>query len=152
MYTISNLRDQLHFTEATTERIWNEWWREKNYQIGQVRELVDQSLHSDGVPLVLVAHEGNVFIGTVSVIENDMDERPQYSPWVAALWVEPAKRKSGIGSALVRAATEAAFEQGVSSILVCASVEISPFYERLGWSIVEQDVLGLNVLALKLSY
>ncbi|MBZ9606108.1 GNAT family N-acetyltransferase [Phyllobacterium chamaecytisi] len=59
---------------------------------------------------------------------------------MAALWVEPANRKSGIGSALVRAAIEAAFEQGVSTIFLCASVEISPFYERVGWTVVEQDI------------
>jgi predicted N-acetyltransferase YhbS len=151
MYTISNLRDQPHLAEAATDRIWSAWWREKDYPIGHVRELVDQNLYSNGLPLALVAHEGNVFIGTVSVIENDMDERPEYSPWVAALWVEPANRKSGIGSALVRAATEAAFEQGVSSVFLCASVEISPFYKRLGCTEVEQNVLGMNVLAFKRS-
>lgn len=52
-------------------------------------------IENDGIPFCLVAEEGGVYIGSVLVIENDLDARPDYTPWIAALWVEPHARKRG---------------------------------------------------------
>ncbi|MEJ7011468.1 GNAT family N-acetyltransferase [Sinorhizobium meliloti] len=35
------------------------------------------------------------------MIENDLDDRPQYTPWIAALWVEPDMRRRGIAAKLM---------------------------------------------------
>jgi len=85
----------------------------------------------------LVAHEGDAFIGTASLIACDEDTRPQYTPWVAAVWVEPEHRCRGIGAALVDRATELAFEAGAGRVYLLSGLHRRTFYEGLGWSCLE---------------
>jgi len=95
-----------------------------------------------------VAHEAERFVGTVSVIANDEERRPHYTPWVAALWVEPEDRRQGIGAALVRRAAEFAFGTGATRVYLLSRERRRAYYEGLGWSVLEADVLepGLHVL------
>jgi GNAT superfamily N-acetyltransferase len=99
--------------------------------------LVQESFGIGPIPTALVAHEGDTFIGTASVIACDEDTRPQYTPWVAALWVEPEHRRQGIGAALVDKAAELAFQAGAGRVYLLSGPHRRSFYERLGWSVLE---------------
>ncbi|WP_404402391.1 GNAT family N-acetyltransferase [Pelagibacterium halotolerans] len=148
-YTISHLRACRQFAGVVADRIWTAWWRDNNYPLRFISEQIDEMLHTGGVPLTLVAHNGEAFLGNALVIESDMEARPQYTPWVAAIWVEPEYRKIGIGSALVSSAAQTAFALGSDTVYLCAAEDKSPFYEKLGWQMIEEDVSGLNVFSLK---
>lgn len=147
-FQISDLRECSHFSADVADRIWHAWWRDKGISLGHIQDLVKQNLTSEGIPFALVAHQGGAFMGTVSVIPNDMEERPQYSPWVAAVWVDADARRFGIGSALVAAAVNAAFDLGFSQVFLCATPENSSFYQRASWKRLEEDVAGLNVFTI----
>ena len=108
--------------------------------------LVQQNLGSGPIPTALVAHEGNRFIGTVSIIACDEETRPHYTPWVAALWVEPEDRLRGIGAALVERAAVFAFESGAGRIYLLAGPHRRSFYEGLGWSVIETTDDGMLIL------
>jgi predicted N-acetyltransferase YhbS len=108
--------------------------------------LVQENLGPGPIPTALVAHEGERFIGTVSIIACDEDTRPQYTPWVAALWVEPDNRQKGIGAALVERAVEHAFGTGAKRVHLLAGPHRRPYYERLGWSVAEQTGDGMFIL------
>jgi predicted N-acetyltransferase YhbS len=113
-----------------------------------VKGLVQQSFGSEPIPTAFMAHEGECFVGAVSVIANDEERRPQYTPWVAALWVEPEYRQKGIGAALVGRATEFAFATGAQRVYLLSRERRRAYYEGLGWAVLEADVLepGLHVL------
>ncbi|MGH0283482.1 GNAT family N-acetyltransferase [Sinorhizobium meliloti] len=51
------------------------------------------------------------------MIENDLDDRPQYTPWIAALWVEPDMRRRGIAAKLMEAARKQASARGTCILL-----------------------------------
>ena len=87
-----------------------------------------------------MAHDGNEFLGTSSLIASDLEERPKLSPWVAAVWVEPQARRQGVGAALVDRAAEACFGLGIARAYLCARKERTGFYQRLGWTLIEEDV------------
>lgn len=55
-----------------------------------------------GIPCAWVAFSGQVPVGTVSLIEHNMDIRLDLRPWLAALFVLPAFRHQGVGASLVR--------------------------------------------------
>jgi GNAT superfamily N-acetyltransferase len=93
-----------------------------------------------------VAHEGGRFIGTVSVIACDEETRPHYTPWVAALWVEPEFRRQGIGAALVEQAADFAFRAGAGWVHLLSGPHRRAFYEVLGWSVLEILDDGMVVL------
>lgn len=147
-YSISDLRDRPQFASTVAERVWNAWWRDQGFGLDHLQGLVDESLTSAGRPMALVAHAGDTFLGTAHLIDDDLDARPHYTPWVAAVWVDEAARKAGIGSALVREAAEAAFRQGFGTVYLCAEPAKAGFYEGLGWRRIERDVDGLDVFSL----
>jgi GNAT superfamily N-acetyltransferase len=99
--------------------------------------LVQESLGAGPIPTALVAHEGDCFIGTVSVIVCDEDARPYYTPWIAALWVEPEHRRNGTGAALVESAVALAFGTGAGRAYLLSGPHRRAFYEALGWSVLE---------------
>ena len=74
------------------------------------------------------------------MIASDLAERPQLTPWIAAVWVEKAARRRGVGAALVNRATEDCFALGIGRAYLCARPRMLGFYERLGWTSIERDV------------
>lgn len=147
-FSISDLRARPGFVGDVADRVWNAWWRSKGVPLEYITGRVQENLVSTGIPLAIVAHHGDRFMGTASLIASDMDERPQYSPWIAAVWVEPECRGEGVGSALVNAAAQAAIGQGIEIVYLCASPANSLFYERMGWQRVETGVGNLNIFSL----
>jgi GNAT superfamily N-acetyltransferase len=146
-FTISDLRQRPEFFDIVADRIWRAWWKEigtpLDYMIGRLHE----NLTTEPIPIALVAHNGAEFLGTASVIASDLEERPQFTPWVAAVWVEPHARARGVGGALVERAARDCFALGIARAYLCARPVLAGFYERLGWIVIERDVgeRGLTV-------
>jgi predicted N-acetyltransferase YhbS len=144
-FAISDLRQQPGFFDLVADRIWTAWWKRhgvaRDYIVARLRE----NLSAQTIPFALVAHEGEAFLGTASVIASDLDERPQYTPWVAAVWIEPEFRARRVGTALVAAATEKAFGLGSQQVFLCAAPPRRSYYERLGWAPIEEDVGDLQL-------
>lgn len=144
-FSICDLRDKPELSQTVADRIWRAWWQENGAPLSFIEELVAENLQSNGIPMTLVAHHDDAFMGTVSIIESDMEERPQYGPWIAALWVDKTHRMSGTGSALLEAAMKTAFGLGKDPLYLCATPENSAFYEKRGWMTIETGVGGLNI-------
>ena len=140
-FTISDLRLRPEFLDTVADRIWHAWWKDTGHPLDYIAgRLREENLNANPVPFALIAHDGEEFLGTSSVISADLPERPHLSPWVAAVWVEPQARGRGIGGALVDHATQGCFALGIGRAYLCARPERSGFYEELGWMPVERDV------------
>jgi GNAT superfamily N-acetyltransferase len=139
-FAISDLRERSEFFDVVADRIWQAWWKPRGRPLDHISSRLRENLNAEPIPLGLVAHAGDRFLGTASVIAFDLDERPQFSPWVAAVWVEPDARRHGIGAALVDHATEATFSLGLTRVYLCARRERATFYQRLGWRRIEENV------------
>jgi GNAT superfamily N-acetyltransferase len=144
-FQISDLRAEPRFLAIVGERLWQAWWKEDGYTLEDVLTLLNNSLRSEPIPTTWVAHAGEQFMGTVSLIVSDMDERMQYSPWLAALWVEAESRNQGIGAALLTAGMQWAKAEGVERVYLCAVEEKSAYYRRLGWEQIETGIGGMNI-------
>jgi GNAT superfamily N-acetyltransferase len=138
--TVSDLRQCPEYFEAVAERIWQAWWKPRGHPLDTIRGRLRENMTASPLPLALVAHQGAAFLGTASVIAADLDERPQFTPWVAAVWVEPTARSRGIGAALVDHAAKACFALGFGRVYLCARPERASFYENLGWTVIERDI------------
>jgi hypothetical protein len=100
-FAISELRQQPEFFDSVADRIWQAWWKPNGYPLAYISGRLAENMQDAGIPLALVAHDGSIFLGTASVVASDLDERPEFSPWVAAVWVEESARGHGVGANLV---------------------------------------------------
>jgi GNAT superfamily N-acetyltransferase len=92
------------------------------------------------VPFTIVALENGPPVGSCCVIENDCVHRPQYAPWVAAVFVKPEWRHHGIASRILQEVCRAARRAGVKGLYIDCHVNAIPFYEQNGWTILEREV------------
>ena len=99
----------------------------------------------DKVPYTVVALVGGIPVGSCSVIQNDCVHRPQYSPWVAAVFVQPEMRHRGIASAMLQEAAAIARRADVKGLYIdCLSATAAPVYEKNGWKVYEDSVVMLR--------
>jgi N-acetylglutamate synthase-like GNAT family acetyltransferase len=139
-FTISDLRQHPSFFATVADRIWRAWWQPNGYPLDYISTRLRENMDATPIPFALVAHDGEQFLGTSSVIASDLEERPQLTPWVAAVWVEEDARRRGVGAALVNRAARDCFALGVKRAYLCARPRMTSFYERLGWTIIERNV------------
>lgn len=139
-FTISDLRDQPDFFDIVADRIWRAWWERHGVSLDQIHERLKENLGSAPLPTALVAHRGDVFAGTASLIVSDMEERPDYTPWVAAVWTEPAFRGAGIAPELIARAVDLGFSLGHPRLYLSSAIARLDYYRRLGWTPVEHGI------------
>jgi len=144
---LSNLRDRPEFLDIVADRIWRAWWKREGAPLSDVADALLHHGRDAAIPTTFVAHKGATFIGTASLIQNDLADRPHLSPWVAALWVEPSHRRGGFGGALLEHAAGAAFASGAANVYLCAAPKLDGYYLGRGWTLVETEVgeYGLSV-------
>ncbi|WP_134495599.1 GNAT family N-acetyltransferase [Microvirga pakistanensis] len=148
MIAISDLRERPGFADAVADRVWRAFWKDDGHPPEELAGPVRQNLGAGPIPTAFVAHDGERFVGTVSLIACDEERRPLYTPWIAALWVEPEDRRRGIGAALVDRAADFAFGTGATRLYLLSRERRRAYYESLGWLVLERDVPepGLHVL------
>ena len=139
-FAVSDLRQRPEFFGVVADRIWRAWWQAQCIPLEHISGRLQDNMKATAIPFTLVAHDAGVFLGTASVIASDLSERPQLTPWVAAVWVERSARRCGIGSTLVNRASRDCLALGFKSAYLCAQPRMTHFYERLGWTIVERSV------------
>lgn len=89
------------------------------------------------VPSLFISlHEGQL-AGSASIVHCDMDTRPEFSPWLASVYIKPELRRRGLGSALVKATLNEARKGGLSELYLFTPDQLS-FYQTLGWQFLER--------------
>ncbi|MFC3282877.1 GNAT family N-acetyltransferase [Litchfieldella rifensis] len=87
---------------------------------------------SRGVPSVFVALCDTRPVGTASLVEDDMGERLQLTPWLASVFVVPEWRGQGIASRLVKRVEREARDVGFAHCHLFTPDQ-QGLYRRLGW-------------------
>ncbi len=117
------------------------------YTVAEMTALILQP--SAGPREAFVLFAGDEPVGTAALIRSDLDSRPDLTPWLAGLFVQPAFRGRGYATALVRRVEEFAVAAGVSVIWLYTSTA-EPLYARLGWERVGlEDERGEPVVLMR---
>jgi predicted N-acetyltransferase YhbS len=147
--SIEPLGDHKHLIEVTAEWHWREFSKTTDLDFwiaARAREARNR-----GVPRAWVAFVNQEPVGTVSLIESNMDTRPDLTPWLAALYVLPQYRRQGIGRALVRRCEYEASEAGFSRLYLYARrARQWTYYRRLGWiDLSKEQYEGESILIMR---
>lgn len=132
------LRDCPDFLPQVARWIWDEWRHLLTQEsLAEFESWFRLGGRGDGLPTTLVWIEAGTPVATVSLENDDMELRPDLSPWLASLYVTPAWRGRGLGRALVAAAENAAREREVRELFLYTPAQES-FYGALGWEVLER--------------
>ena len=129
--TIAHLFEVPQHRATVAELIHEEFWLTvPGASADSMQARLAQADADSGIPLCLVALQGDEPIGAVNLVHSDDDRHPEWTPWLAGMVVARGWRGRGVGSALVRALLEEARRLSIQSMYFGTG---GPhFYRRLG--------------------
>ncbi len=97
--------------------------------------------NTNKIPMTFVASLDGKAIGMASLREND-GIRPDLTPWLGSLVVDPAYRKRKVGETLINAIKKQAKQFFFNKIYLLAfDPTIPDWYSKLGWGKIGMDQL-----------
>ena len=146
---IELLADRPDFIPTLAEWHYREWayLRPGDSVENRISMLRERSGRSE-LPITYVASSSAGLLGSAMLIASDMETRPEYSPWLAGVFVASEHRRHGIGRTLVEHVVRTAASLGfVTLYLFTPSAQ--NFFLRLGWNILERtNYRGANVIVM----
>jgi predicted N-acetyltransferase YhbS len=137
---IEQLAERPDLLPVVATWIYQEWWTAVDgASVGTLTDLLRAHLVPDQMPLTLVASLGTLPVGTATLLAHDVgtEQRPELSPWLAAVYVVPEYRHRGIGSALVNAIVAKATALGAEALYL-QTVGSEKLYAGLGWAVLHR--------------
>ena len=122
-------------------KIWHEvlgkiWMPE--LKLEEIESLSYEELKQD-IPLTYIALYDEIPVGSCT-FELDGGIRPDLSPWLGDLVVDPKYQKQGIGKMLIDAAVEKAKELGFKKLYLFTFDPAMPgYYKWFGWKEIGMD-------------
>jgi predicted N-acetyltransferase YhbS len=139
MMTILPLADRPDTIPLLSGWFHGQWHSFDGRSRAAIEAALQHSLNRESIPITFVAITSDKVIGTVSLDESDLPPYDHLSPWLASLYVVPAFRRSGVGTALVRHTI--AFAQRQTSLPVYLWTPGSTgLYETCGFKVLAQAV------------
>ncbi len=136
--SVQHLFETPQHRPAVARWIYEAFWQGNGeFSAATLEGYLCEAVDSDRIPLSLLASVEGRPAGTVNLVHDDIFERPDLHPWLAALYVLPEFRRSGVASSLMRSVSCHAARLGVSGLYI--GTDTPDFYARFGASIVERD-------------
>jgi GNAT superfamily N-acetyltransferase len=135
-----------HLIPAIGEMRYREWGEPTT--IGQTGldgwiEITSREVGRDKLPVTWVAIDQNGdAIGAAGVLPgSDIADRPEFSPSVVGVIVDPRQRRMGVGRRLLAAIEHWAYDHGIGQLYVVTGDDATGFYRKCGWEVVEKTTI-----------
>jgi len=140
--TVEQLARRPDLLPTVARWIYEEWWEgTEGASLGTLTDLLRPHLMPGQIPMTLVALLGPRPVGTATLLAHDVgtEQWPDLSPWMAAVYVVPERRREGIGTRLVNEVVVEARGLG-TEVLYLLTTEREDLYARLGWQVFDRTV------------
>ena len=142
---IQYLSDNMVFADNVAQWIYDEFIKDirKGISYEQLSASINDC-HKSTLPIRLIAIEEGKCVGTISIVHNDLAYR-EYTPWLAALYVDLPYRKNKIGIQLVEKVKDIVRSLNYKELYLRTEFA-SDYYRKRGWQFVEscEDEFGLQ--------
>ena len=120
---------------------FEEWgYKIPDNSIQQTIERISGKLNRDKAPLHILAVEDKKVLGVAQFKLYEMDIYPDKESWLGSLFVSPASRRRGVGSALANKISTTAEGFGVKELYLQTEVLNGGLYRHIGWHPIETIV------------
>ena len=134
---IISLAEKKEFVSELAELHHAEWRHLSPSLTLQKRvEAIENAAGRDGIPKIFIATSGSQLIGSAALVQQDMDSKPDLSPWLAAVYVKEGFRHQGIATALIARCENEAVQSKANTWYLYTEFA-SKLYEKLGWRHME---------------
>jgi GNAT superfamily N-acetyltransferase len=135
--TIVSTRDRPDLVPVTACWRWDAFFRETGKPFDQLLQSAQRTAATAWpIPRTFVLLANGEPVGTASLTEHDLDERPDLTPWLAGVFVAPHARGRGYAAQLIAAAEQTARVASISTLWLYTSTA-ERIYARAGWQTVE---------------
>lgn len=122
--------------------LWLEWGRRRGRtparSLSRVQGMAGPHPFGRRIPFGLCAYWDGLPAGFACCVPDDLDTRPDLSPWLASVFVRPDLRGNGIASRLVEAVAREAKARGFEELFLFTP-DRQRLYARLGWVEIGRD-------------
>ena len=118
--------------QAAAEWIWREWGIRRGRALAAVAARMAARTAPCGPEQSIVLLDGGVPAATASLVHQDLDARPDLTPWLASVFVHPDFRGRGHAPRLVRSIEASCAAAGVATLYLNSHTAV-PLYAKLGW-------------------
>lgn len=119
--------------------LWDEWGRHKGRTVAMVEARLAARQATTGPEQTFVRLHGGVPVATASLVHDDLDPRPDLTPWLASVYVDPPHRGKGHAVPVILAVEAAARTAGIATLWLHTE-HAAGLYKRLGWVPVGNEV------------
>ena len=146
------LSDNMNFAETVAQWVFKEFI--SGIRAGVTYEQVLSAVkncHKSQMTIRIIALVDGKCVGTAALFKNDLKGR-DYTPWLAALYVDAPYRNQKIGRQLIEKIKEIAKSLDYNELFL-RTEHASDYYRKLGWQFVEscKDEYGLTPDVFKIS-
>jgi len=132
MLTITDLRDTPVHLEKLAAWHHDQWSHLYPGQtLAERTKTMRSHLSEQLMPSTYLAIDHDL-VGSASIIESDMETRPELTPWLASVYVDEPYRNQGIGRTLVKHVIDVAANNGIKRLYLFTPDKES-FYQSIGW-------------------
>ncbi|MEC4766361.1 GNAT family N-acetyltransferase [Halomonas sp. CUBES01] len=108
-------------------------------------EAISDAAERESIPSIFIAMSGRQLVGSAALVQNDMDTKPDLSPWLAAVYVKESFRHHGIATELISRCEDEAIRSNADTWYLYTEFA-SKLYEKLGWRHLERcEYKGVKV-------
>jgi GNAT superfamily N-acetyltransferase len=111
---------------------WREWGQPAGRTLEHSIERREHLVAENGFEQAYVLLDGGVPAAMASLVRSDLDERPDLTPWLAGVYVDPPFRGLGHAARVVRRVEQQSLAQG-EAVLWLYTATAPGLYRKLGW-------------------
>ncbi len=116
--------------------LWDAFWRAGGYSLEATLDAVRASVTAPLMPRTFILLAEGQAAGTASLAAHDLDERPDLTPWLAGVFVQPDARGRGYAAHLIAAVEQEARRASIPTLWLYMKTA-ERVYLRAGWQSVE---------------
>jgi GNAT superfamily N-acetyltransferase len=138
-FEIVTIRQNPDLIPQVAHWLWEEWARRKGRTLDMVTDRLVVRAAAEGPEQTFVVVDGGVPLATASLVVADLASRPDLTPWLASVFVDPSHRGHGHAARLVRRVEEAA-RAASTQVLWLYTGDAEGLYAKLGWETVGAEI------------